>query len=80
MQGEFFYANRGFWKVFYRLNPNRISEIIFSQYIVRSGIHDLTPSFWCVGFGPEFGEVCMAEDVMHSTRKSGGNGTPALCH
>jgi hypothetical protein len=35
MNGEFFYANPGFSEVFDGLNPNRVSENVFFQYIVE---------------------------------------------
>jgi len=56
MKGEFFYANAGFSEVFCGLNPYRISENVFFQYIVRSSSHGWQPPFG-VGIQPGIGKL-----------------------
>jgi hypothetical protein len=76
MKGEFFYANAGFSEVFYGLNPNRVSENVFFQYIVRSSFHG-----WhlllVLEFSPE-SQNSHDEDRLHSAFKFHSNGTPTV--
>ena len=45
MKGEFFYSSTRFSEVFYRLNPNLVSQTILFQYVVRSSVHGWHPPF-----------------------------------